>query len=759
MPRKEAVSIENNFTRGLITEATGLKFPENACTETYDCKFDRLGAVRRRLGIDTEANGSSSTLNRNGTAVSSYIWKNATGDGTVDLWVNQIGNILYFWRISGATTSSGASAKLQAATVTISGFGISGFNSYKTCQFADGNGYLFVFHPDCNPFYVTYTDTNTISGTAITLKIRDTEGIIESGVDDATRPLTLTDNHKYNLANQGWGKAWSTTSSTSLTVGTGSKTWTVASSTLPIVVGDRVKAINAGDAGGSSAISMTGIVTSYSGTSLTVSVATTSGAGTLNQWTITPQPPYTYDWFRAIGNYPSNSDQWWFFRNSSDAFAPGTEIDNVSANAGPAPKGYYILSLLDQQRDSVSGISGLTDVTSGNIGPSLGAWYAGRVWYAAVRARGFSESLYFSQIVESTRQFGFCYQLNDPTAEERSDLLPSDGGVIRIQGIGNIYKLFPTDNGLLVFSNRGIWFITGSQGIGFAANDYTVTKISNIRSISEWSFVNVRGYPMFWAEEGIYYVTPGQNGFEVKSLTDDTIASFYQDIPIFSKIYARGAFDPLNNVVRWIYKSSAPTSSTSENRFNFDRCLNYDAQINCFYPWTISAQSDVKVADVMYFQFGGNADSPSPSLKFYYTNSTGVNQTHSFADERDTTYKDWETPGTGVDYTSYFVTGYRLRGDAIRKWQSNWIRLYSDNADPSSFTVQPRWDYTITSTPVRWGTAQTVTMTNATDYGIRTKRLKLRGHGLAMQLKIASVTGEPFDIIGWSTWDSANEKL
>jgi len=51
---------------------------------------------------------------------------------------------------------------------------------------------------------------------------------------------------------------------------------------------------------------------------------------------------------------------------------------------------------------------------------------------------------------------GNCYQVNDPTSDQLFDLLPTDGGVIVIQGCGSIYKLFPLQNALLVFAANGV---------------------------------------------------------------------------------------------------------------------------------------------------------------------------------------------------------------------------------------------------------------------------------------------------------------
>src|SRR5690349_19732939 len=97
MARQAAVSVENNFSRGLITEASGLNFPENACTETYNCEFNLDGSVNRRLGFDFEANYETKTINRTNSVVRPYLWKNVAGNGDVTLLVVQVGLTIYFY--------------------------------------------------------------------------------------------------------------------------------------------------------------------------------------------------------------------------------------------------------------------------------------------------------------------------------------------------------------------------------------------------------------------------------------------------------------------------------------------------------------------------------------------------------------------------------------------------------------------------------------------------------------------------------------
>lgn len=73
--------------------------------------------------------------------------------------------------------------------------------------------------------------------------------------------------------------SWSTTSTSSNTIGLGSKTFTVSSGLTGIIAGQGVNA-------SSGANSMSGTVTSYSGTTLVLNITSTVGSGTYTSWTI-----------------------------------------------------------------------------------------------------------------------------------------------------------------------------------------------------------------------------------------------------------------------------------------------------------------------------------------------------------------------------------------------------------------------------------------------------------------------------------------
>jgi hypothetical protein len=122
------------------------------------------------------------------------------------------------------------------------------------------------------------------------------------------------------------------------------------------------------------------------------------------------------------------------------------------------------------------------------------------------------------------------------------------------------------------------------------------------------------------------------------------------------------------------------------------------------------------------------------------------------------TYLDWESVNAGTDFTSYFVTGYKLRGQGLKRFQTNYINLYCRNDVDSTFDFQSRWDYATSGNTGRWSSTQRVSITSGT-YAFQRRRLLLRGTGLACQFFVSSVSGEPMNIIGWAAYDTGNQSL
>jgi hypothetical protein len=709
MSRRAQVSIDNNFKGALITEATGLNFPENACTETFNCIHDEKGRTRRRLGFDYELDYDTNTVNREGKVITGYTWNNVNGDGAVSLRVTQIGSTLYFYNI---TDSGALSDKLLATTVDLTTYkaGTDVDPGLNECQFASGQGFLLVVHPQLEPFYCSYdAETEVITPTEITINIRDFKGVDDgyTVTERKTESLgTVSAAHKYNLFNQGW----------------------------------------------------------YFNSNAALTA-----------------------WDSARTDLPSNSDVWWFFKNSSDEF-DATTVANVFTGNAPAPKGHYILDVHNQDRTTASGVASVTTVTTGTARVSTVAFMGGRAFYSGLNSAGYSSKIFFSQLIQSPTQFGNCYQDNDPTSEELSDLLPSDGGEITIFGIESVVAMVPMVNVLLIFATNGIWGITGSDGLGFRANDYTVTKISSVYAVNAASFADVNGLPFWWNLDGIYRILPGdQGGFSVESITDNTIKSYFDDIPISSRLNARGIYNPIDKTARWIFRSTAAASI--EENYEYDSVLSYSFLTEGFYPWTIETGT-VAVHDIFVIKGEGGTQSVesvtmsdgaeilsdlfgdpvtifalSRSLitpKFKYLVSAGEPDVaaFTFAETISTTYKDWYTvDSAGQDYDSTFTVGYKLHSDTQRYFQANYVFVFLEQETDASCFMRGLWEFTNSADSNRWSQPQQIYNSALTNRAVNFRRLKVRGKGRALQLKFYSETGKPFTIIGWSIWETQNAGL
>lgn len=776
MVNRPAVSIENNFIGGFKTEYTALNFPENACTDADNTVFSIIGEVNRRGGFNQELNGQIN-LNSPTGAVSTYKWNNVGGDGSTQIVVQQSAGFLKFYLSSEATISDPLSTQLLTSTINIGSFlainATSSFDIDEECTYTDGNGYLFVFNNQCDPFYVTFDpSTQLLTGIRINIQTRDFKGL-DDDLALGTRPTTLSNEHYYNLINQGWNLAWTGNLAIGQvqTYANGTYTWSLNTTNLPLAVNESVQVIVANAAAFSPVPYMIGTISSFTPTSITVVITSQSSGspGALAPflaWNITPNPNNITDWYNTLHNYPANCDVWWYYRDTNvNAAAPDGKFNpNLAAQGwilptnSQAPQGAVILNAFIQDRSKSSGIAGITTVSTVKR-PTHGAFYAGRVWYSGVDANflpqgdadfyTWTETIYFSNIITTPSDFGNCYEQNDPTSSVLFDLLPSDGGTVVIQGCGPIYKLFPVQNGLVVFAANGIWYITGGQAVGFTADNYSVNKISGVQSIGYHSYVNVLGWPVFWTADGIYELRPdggntpyGQGGFVVNNLCLGTILTFYNDIPLEAKMYARGDYDPISFVIQWLYKS---TNSTSiQDLYTFDRMLNLNTYKAPFYKYSVSIQSPY-ISSMLYVTSPGGSGAPDPAFKYLTFVLTGC----TFSEENDfTNWIDW-TFNNPVDYSSTFTTGYKLHGQMQRQFGIEYIYVFSKNAESTAYQIQSLWDFSTSGNSGKWSSAQMISNV-PNNFGNTYRRLRLRGHGLAVQIKFNSISGQPFSFIGWS---------
>lgn len=225
MPRV-AVDSKHFFTfvRGLITEATGITYPENSMIEGDNVDIDISGICKRRKGLDFEAGFSLSppTITEEEArvnAITFHEWKSVNGVGSTNLWLLQVGTKLYIGTMSEASISDGFIGTFDIAFLR-SVYNTQILSPSKTVDFvvnqeqapffpldtSYGKGRLFCNSKYVNPFYIELDEeTNLIKIKAIIIKERDFEGLNDGfAVDEKPSKGQINDDHLYNLKNQGW---------------------------------------------------------------------------------------------------------------------------------------------------------------------------------------------------------------------------------------------------------------------------------------------------------------------------------------------------------------------------------------------------------------------------------------------------------------------------------------------------------------------------------------------------------------------------
>lgn len=726
MSRAKTYKLYNTFVRGLITEASPLTYPENATYDELNCYLTRRGDRGRRLGINTEASGT----------VSALTFSKAGFDAlSVNTYVWQsVANqpdVNYLAVQVGLSVSffnlgsSAISSGLTSLNIDLTPYVRPGVTSpaSKRVSLTSGKGYLFIVGEHIDPIIVTY-DRDTNTVSADTILLLIRDFKgVDDGLANDQEPTTLTDLHKYNLMNQGW-----------------------------------VNSTNNGTSGSS--------VTYYT---------QFGSSSTYVAPDITPINTY----HTSQGRYPGNNKQWWSAKNASGVFDP-TILVNIFGGNTRAPQGHFILEAFNLDRAAVSGITSIPVETTYER-PSAVGFFSGRVWYAV------NSTVYFSQYMDDKRKVGFCYQEADPTSEDISDLIATDGGVIPIPEMSKAVALIPAGNGILVFATNGIWNITGTSA-GFTATDISVSKVSPIGTDSPNSIIQAEGEFYWWSRVGIMGMSqkvgvfgPIEGSFDRTLISESTIQTLYNDIPFANKAYVSGVYDAANNLVVWLY------SSDTSRPYRYDRVLNLDLTLKAFYPYQISSTSSTpwivgglatpKLNDI---SISFDVWPKNSFIKYMSVNPVGSNYNIAFNSFRDSTYQDWGTE----TYLSFIETGYELLQDAMREKQTPFITTFFKRTEDmfeltvdgdytmnhqSSCYLMAKWDWSNSPVSNKWSNKRQVykydrmpvvdesNLAVDNGYAIITATEKVRGNGRSIQFRFeCDEANRDFHILGWAVQFTGN---
>lgn len=374
--------------------------------------------------------------------------------------------------------------------------------------------------------------------------------------------------------------------------------------------------------------------------------------------------------------------------------------------------------------------------------PVASASGLGRVFY------GGGSTVYYSPVVENIRDLGRCYQVNDPTSDTQSDLLDSDGGVIQIQDISRIIDIVAFRNGVVVFADTGIWYISGTESV-FKATSFQSVRLSRDILSNKGSVAELESSLFFCGETGAHVIAPNQYGIlEVSNITDSTIQTKYQEL-IADGVYAM-EHNPKKKEVWIIFRNTG--------------CLVFDLRTKGWYPQERDS-SDVRVVDLNYF------NDQMYFVNFEYTSLRSFK--YNWATTTESTFKDF-----GVDQVAYITTGWETLGKFSHKKASTYGTFFFKKTEteitgyddgyvfdyPSSCLMQARWDFDNSNAYKKWSPSSQLYnpmkrgFIPLTDYPFTfdtgeefiTKKVKIRGNGKAVQFHFEAEPEKDLQLLGYS---------
>lgn len=508
--------------------------------------------------------------------------------------------------------------------------------------------------------------------------------------------------------------------------------------------------------------------------------------------------------FSALGRYPGNNKQWWVAKAIADDPTKGVKngdflpsvLDAFYSGNNKAPRGHFVINGFNRDRSAVSGIADIAAVKSTSR-PTAVAFFSGRVWWAG------NSEVFYSQILTDKTKAGLCYQEADPTSENISDLIASDGGNIPIPESTKILKLSPLANGMVVFATNGVWFVSGGSN-GFSATSIAVDKVSSFGTSNPRATVQVDDTIYWWSEVGIHALqqSNGQFGpipgkFGNTNIAEQTIQSYYNAIPDKCKNYAKGIYDPKNNIIQWLY------SADQNDPGNLTKIIVYDITLQAFYPWQIGTtvtsprvtgvalDTDIlanSIAEAVTASSGTVTSNDLTTVtvgvqrtsianrptNLSYTVVSGVNLTYSKFFNKN--FVDWvSVDGIGIPYLSFIETGFELNNDAMRRKQAVYVTIFfrrtADDSQgvPSSCRFKAKWDWSANSNSNKWSTEieayrpRAIIKPTSADltsgFPVVFSKNKVRGSGKSVQFRFElGDAGKNFDLLGWSVSYAGNTK-
>ena len=352
--------------------------------------------------------------------------------------------------------------------------------------------------------------------------------------------------------------------------------------------------------------------------------------------------------------FPGNNlAQQYLKDKKTDAFKP-EDLVNMTFGNTPAARGHVKMNFFKQERNTLTNLSTQMNAVLTTINNELGTSYtlddildltfpgyvqdplipydpakqvpvirsrrdyvadtiayAGRIFYLS------GDTLLYSQMIsEDISKAGECYTEADPTSEEISDVIETDGGLISLPDIGDGVKLAQYGQYLFVFGTRGNAVITGTANNIFTATAYSAGTLGSVPTQAPDSFVNTEYGVFYWGTTGIYLLGVGENGLTAQDISSDRILTWYGKLNNTQHKWCKGVYSSSKKKVYWFY----PTDENKPRRL--DGVLVFDIQKNAFTTHKIATgytddEGEYLEADLPEIVSGLSLKVPFKSVKEY----------------------------------------------------------------------------------------------------------------------------------------------
>lgn len=761
MPRAVAVKNYFQFNKGLITEATGLSYPENSMKAAVNIDINYDGSVSRRKGLAYETDHALSGVGvslEDNAVIQTFLWENAGTLKDSDILVVRHSDTVRFYDTTQGAVSGNYLGQIALPPAAAG----------STVCFEKGSGFLLIASENMDTRAVEY-DGLSFTTTNISPKIRDLEGL-DDGLENNERPfndpwnadsLMFTDinigpapqsEYLYNLTNQGWP------------------------------------------------------------------------AKKVLRWTGSV-PHYSWYYFRIdVGSYPAHSDKYISEderydarpEKSQDASTSDPVKGRLIIDAFNINRASALTSISDygSKFDLIAAdIDSRYGTDSIDERPSAVGFFQGHVLIGSVNNSRYASKIFVSQSVRKVSDISKCYSVNDPTDDIESSPLDTDGGIITIAGLGHVYAFRNLGPYCVIFSNTGIWSLRASEDSVFSINNVIVDKLSDVGATGYDNIVPVDSAIVYWTNQGIYSVSPSSNSLSlsVQNISENTIQTLYNTISSIQKNNTAGILDKNSRKVYWMYNSNLTSESGFRSYFN--KALVLDLRLESFYEYSFKSPEDSNVllsapffkkdlllasnnmqvlagtdellagTDEVIIQSSQSETYEVPSVSFIAV-VKGVTDSLTVVQLTSRSFSDLEGDEDYL-YNSYLETGHEILQEPGSVKQITSMHCYFNRTEesfvdregsiefdfPSGCIMTTKWEWTSTGTANRWSEPQQVYRFRAPfipggnldpfdyDYEVITTRNKVRGKGKAISFRFESEDGKDFQLLGWSVDYSGTTKI